>query len=340
MKPTDPSSYEAAEALRDCALGYQRTQVLYVAARLAIADQLSARPMDSVALASRIGAHPDGLYRLLRALEVLGVVREPRPGTFTLTASGELLRKDSPSGLHDDILMNVDLSWSEWERLEDTIRSGRPTTPQVRGMTFFEHLHHSPEQTRLFNRVMKNMVGAMAEAVVEAYDFTRFQRIVDVGGGTGQLLSVILQAAPQARGVLYDLPATASEAREWMISKGLGDRCECIGGDFFESVPHGDVILLSGVIGDWSDEQCGRIFTHCRRAIAPEGRLLLIERVVVPDEPPPPSAFLDLHMLVLVGGMGRSAAQFDGLLSAAGFEMVRVVATRSPRSIVEALPTA
>jgi len=333
MEPND-----AADALREEIIGYQKTQVLYVASRLALADHLSAGPADSEALASRVGAHPQALYRLLRALEVLGVVHEPEPGTFALTDSGVLMRTDSPSGLHDDVLMNVELSWAEWGRLEDTIRSGLPTTPQVRGEDFFEHLHKSPGQTQLFNRVMKNMVGAMAEAVVEAYDFGRFRRIVDVGGGSGQLLSAILHAAPEAHGVLYDLPATAREARGLMDSAGLGTRCECVGGDFFESVPKGDLILLSGVVGDWNDEQCVQIYTNCRRAIEPDGRLLLLERVLVPDEPPPPAAFLDLHMLVLLGGRGRSAAEFENTLSPAGFEIARVIPTRSPRSIVEAVP--
>lgn len=336
---TRPTTNGAADSLRGQVIGYQRTQVLYVAARLSIADHLSGNPMDSDALASRTGAHPGALYRLLRALEVLGVVHEHDPGTFELTAAGELLKADSPSGLRDDVLMNVELCWSQWERLEDTIRTGRPTTEQVRGATFFEHLHRDEEHTKLFNRTMQQMVGAMAEAVIEAYDFTRFQKIVDVGGGSGQLLSTILRAAPGARGVLYDLPTTANEARVFMDSLGLAERCDCVGGDFFKSVPGGDLILLSGVVGDWNDEQCVQIFRNCRRSIEPNGRLLLLERVLVPEEPPPPTAFLDLHMLVLLGGRGRSAAEFADTLSPAGFELERVIPTRSERSIVEATPS-
>lgn len=328
----------AVDALQELVLGYQRTQVLYVAVRLGIADHLSAGPVETSTLAQQVGAHPEALYRLLRAIEVLGLVREPAPGTFALTPAGELLRKDSPSGLCDDILSNVELFWSEWGHLEDTIRTGRPATPQVRGATFFEHLHGNPEQTQLFNRVMKNLVGTMAQAVVEAYDFRPHRRIVDVGGGSGRLLSALLKAAPEARGVLYDLPATTQEARQLMDSLGLSGRCECIGGDFFESVPGGDLILLSGVIGDWNDTQSIRILANCRRAIEPHGRLLLIERVLVPEEPPPPTAFLDLHMLVLLGGTGRSTAEFRGILLPAGFDLGRVIPTRSPRSIVEAVP--
>lgn len=339
MKPPETALSDASEALQEHILGYQRTQVLYVAARLGLADRLAEGPTDADALASRVHAHPESLYRLLRALEVLGIVGEPEPGTFALTASGKLLCADSPSGLHDDVLMSVELSWPEWGRLEDTIRSGRPATPEVRGEDFFGHLHANPESARLFNRVMQHMVGTMAQAVIEAYDFRPFRRIVDVGGGSGQLLSVILRAAPEARGVIYDLPATAEEARAFMNAQGLGDRCECTGGDFFASVPAGDVILLSGVIGDWDDEQCVRIFRNCRAAIEPGGKLLLLERVVVPEEPPPPSAFLDLHMLVLLGGTGRSAAEFRRVLSPAGFELSRIVPTRSPRSIVEAVPS-
>jgi hypothetical protein len=208
----------------------------------------------------------------------------------------------------------------------------------VWGGTFFEHLHRDREQTRRFNRVMKNMVSEVAEAVVAAYDFRPYGTIVDVGGGSGQLLSTVLRSAPAARGVLYDLPITVDEARAHMEALGLGDRCECVGGDFFESVPGGDLIMLSGVLGDWNDEHCVQIYTNCRRAIAPDGRLLLIERVLVPEEPAPPGAFLDLHMQVLLGGKGRTESEFADTLAPAGFELTRVIPTRSERSIVEARP--
>lgn len=335
-----PSSRPApdAEALQELALGYQKTQALYVAARLGLADHLSAGPADASILATRVGAHPESLYRLLRALEVLGLVHEPVPGTFALTAAGELLRADSPSGLRDDVLMNVELSWSEWERLEDTIRTGHAATPQVRGAPFFENLHRDAERTRLFNRVMQTMVGAMAQAVVEAFDFRPYRRIVDLGGGSGQLLAAILEVAPDAHGVVFDLPATAEEARHFMSARGLASRCECVGGDFFEEVPRGDLLILSGVIGDWGDADTVRIFGNCRRAIEPSGRLLLLERVLVPEQPPPPAAFLDLHMLVLLGGTGRNAEELRTLLGRARFKLARVVPTRAPRSIVEAVP--
>lgn len=338
MDSLDAGARASADALQEVVLGYQRTQVLYVAARLGVADHLSVGPADASTLARRVGADPAALYRLLRAIEVLGLVHEPTPGTFALTPAGELLRTDSPSGLCDDIRMNVELSWPEWGQLEATIRTGRAATPQVRGTTFFEHLHQSPEQTQRFNRVMRNMVGSMAQAVVEAYDFRPYRRIVDIGGGSGQLLSAILKAAPEAYGVLYDVPATAREAQQFMDTLGLGARCECVGGDFFASVPSGDLLLLSGVIGDWDDAQSVRLFANCRRAIAPHGKLLLLERVLVPEQPAVPAAFLDLHMLVLLGGTGRSTDEFRGVLSPAAFELTRVIPTRSPRSIVEAIP--
>jgi len=319
-------------------LGYQRTQVLYVAAKLSLAEHLDAGPMDAGTLAASVGAEAEALYRLLRALEFLGFVEEPAPGTFELTASGRLLRADAPGGLRDEILMNVEMFWDDWGRLEHTIRTGLPSTPEVRGAPFFEWLHGDADRVRLFNHAMRNLVGTMARAVADAYDFRLARRIVDIGGGSGQLLSVILESAPEARGVVFDLPATVEEARAFLGARGLSARCECVGGDFFQSVPGGDLLLLSGVIGDWNDEESVRIFSNCRRAIEPQGRLLLLERVLIPEEPPPPAAFLDLHMLVLLGGKGRTATEFASLLSRAGFRLTRVVPTGSPRSIVEAAP--
>jgi SAM-dependent methyltransferase len=338
MNRTDLSEDRAAATLEDMIAGYQRTQALCVAAKLGLADQLAGGAQRAEALAVAVGAEPRALYRLLRALEFLGIVHEPSPGLFSLNAVGQRLRAGVPGSVHDELLMTGEAFFSWWGGLEHSIRSGESSVPGIEGVSSFEYLHRDPEQARRFNRMMSEMIGAMATGVLSAYDFGVFGTVVDVGGGRGTLLSAILESYPRIRGVLFDLPATADEARATIAARGLAGRCKCVVGDFFAAVPAGDCIILSAVISDWDDEKSVAIFKNCRRAIAPEGRLLLIERLLVPEEPAPQSVFMDLQMLVIGGGTGRSAAEYRQLLGAAGFELARVLPTGTARSIFEARP--
>jgi hypothetical protein len=336
MSTITPTSQEVPSALSDIASGYMKTQALYVAAKLGVADHLTEKPQSSEALARAIDVHPGALYKLLRFLESLGLFSEPEPGIFALTTLGAHLRNDAPSGFHTQILMNAELHWHLWGELMYTITTGQAADQRVYGMPIFDYLQQHPEKAALFNEEMTRFIATMAPAVVAAYDFSSFGTIVDVGGGHGTLLATVLQANPQAHGVLFDLPITVEGARQHMATLGLSERCTCVGGDFFASVPAGDCIILSAVISDWDDEQSVRILTNCRQAIAPEGRLLLLERLLIPEEPAPPTAFLDLAMLISGGGTGRSQGEFRNLLAGAGFDLMRVVPTGTQRSIFEA----
>jgi hypothetical protein len=336
MSSITPTSQEVPLVLSDMASGYMKTQALYVAAKLGIADHLTEGPQSSEVLAQTVDVHPDALYKLLRFLESLGLFSEPEPGVFALTTLGAHLRKDASSGFHTQILMNAELLWSLWGELTYTIKTGQAADQRVYGMPFFDYLQQHPEKAAIFNEEMTHFIATMAPAVVTAYDFSSFGTIVDVGGGHGTLLATILQANPQAHGVLLDLPITVEGTQQHMAALGLSERCTCVGGDFFASVPTGDCIILSAVISDWDDEQSVRILTNCRQAIAPEGRLLLLERLLIPEEPAPPTAVMDLAMLIFGGGTGRSQGEYRNLLASAGFDLTRVVSTGTQRSIFEA----
>lgn len=334
----DKTSVDILAALNDMATGFMKSQALYVAAKLGIADHLGGGPQSSDALAQAVGAHPGALYRLLRFLEYLGLFYEPEPGKFALTPMGEYLRTDAPGGIRSEIIFNMELIWPGWGELAYTVTTGRSADKRVYGQSFFEHLQQHPHLAALFNDGMTRFIAGMAPAVAAAYDFRPFHTIVDVGGGHGTLMAAILQANPHARGVIFDLPITVEGAQKYMAELGLGERCACLGGDFFVDVPAGDAIILSAVISDWDNEKSVHILSNCRRAIAPGGRLLLIERRLVPEEPAPATAFLDLQMLLLGGGAGRSADEYRRLLAEAGFELTRVIATGTQRSIFEAQP--
>jgi hypothetical protein len=329
---------EIPPELSDMADGYMETQALYVAAKLGVADHLVEEPKKLEVLAKTVDVPPKALYKLLRYLEYLGLFSEPEPGVFALTTLGTHLRKDAPSGFHTYILTNTELLWNLWGELKYTIMTGLSAGQRVYGMPFFDYLQKNPEKASLFNEEMTRYITTMAPAVVAAYNFSSFRNIVDVGGGHGILLATILHANPQANGILFDLPITVEGAKQSMTSLGLGQRCTYVGGDFFASIPAGDCIILSGVISDWDDEKSINILTNCRKAIEYDGRLLLLERLIVPEEPAPPTSFLDLTMLIAGGGTGRNQTEYNNLFSSAGFEFTRVVPTGTQRSIFEARP--
>jgi len=206
-------------------------------------------------------------------------------------------------------------------------------------MSIFGWLTASPVQAALFNQAMVGFHGMEPPAIASAYDFSAFQTIADVGGSTGNLLATILSRHPGPRGILFDLPHVVRDAPALIQQRGLADRVRIEAGNFFESAPAGaDAYILSHVIHDWNREQCLTILGQCRRAMNPDGRLLLAEMVLPDDDEPHAGKMLDMLMLTVPGGEERTASQYRALLDQAGFQMTRVVPTESLAAIVEAVP--
>jgi hypothetical protein len=189
----------------------------------------------------------------------------------------------------------------------------------------------------MFDAAMTALSLAEARAVIEAYDFGRFGCIVDVGGGEGHLLKAILLACPGARGILFDQPRVAASAEAVFALAGLAQRCQAVGGDFFQAVPDaGDAYVMKSVLHDWDDDRAREILRSCRRAIPATATLLAIERVVGPPNQDPSGKFFDLNMLVQYGALERTGQEFQELLKDSGFEVVEIVPTRSALSIIVA----
>lgn len=186
----------------------------------------------------------------------------------------------------------------------------------------------------MFNAAMTSGSTLRLPAILAAYDFSRFERVVDVGGGHGAMLAGILVASSMTRGVLYDLLNVVAGA-EALRAPEIAGRCEIVGGDFFESVPAGgDAYVLSRVIHDWDDDAALKILGNCRRAIGPDGRLLLLEGVSAPPNEPDPNKFLDVWFIG-GGGRERTEAEYRALLHRAGFALFRVVLTDGSHAILE-----
>lgn len=233
------------------------------------------------------------------------------------------------------MMLGAHFFWKPTGELEEAVRTGQPSFERVYGAPFFEYLAGHADDAQVFNAAMSSSPDHLA-AIVGAYDFSRFERIVDVGGGHGLLLARILSANPRLRGVLYDLPAVVAGASA-LRQQPISQRCEIIGGDFFKGVPAGaDAYILKGIIHDWNDEAALKILKNCRRAIHPDGRLL-VQEAVLTRSPDPTTALMDMLMMVLTSGRERTESEFRSLLQEAGFSMVQVI--REARvSIIESRP--
>jgi len=320
--------------------GYLTTQLLYVAAKLGVADVLADGPRTGREVAAAVGADPDVLVRVLRGLVLDDVLTEDGDGRFALTALGEGLRDGVPGSLRGAAVARGELYWSAAAGLLRAATEGGTAFEHVHGERFFEHLAADPDREEAFQASMADRARREAADVVAAYDFTGLREIVDVGGGSGVLLEAILRATSGLRGVLIDRPEAVARARGRLAYAGLEERCECVVGDFFEAIPPGaDAYLLSRVIHDWDDAEAQRILTTCRKAMPIGARLLLVEAILPERAQEGPEAVrMDVHMLMLFSARERTNVQYGRLLADAGLELRRALPTGSPAglSVLEA----
>jgi SAM-dependent methyltransferase len=318
--------------------GYWVSQAIGVVALLGVADHLGEGPRSSDELAQAVGADPQALYRVLRLLASIGVFTEVAPGSFGLTPLGETLCSEAPGSVRNfAITETAPGHWLPWGRLSESVQSGQPMAREALGMELFDWYAHNPEEAGYFNAAMGNLSALAASELVRVYDFSAVRTVADIGGAHGVLLAAILRANPTARGILCDLPHVIATAEEVIAAEGLSERCELVSCDFFEAVPEGaDLHLLKQIVHDWDDERATRLLRNCHRALAPGGKLLLVEMVIPPDNQPSPAQAMDLNMLVMLGGRERTEEEYRRLLQAAGFRLERVIPTHSPFSVIEA----
>ena len=331
----------APAAMMGLISGYWVSQAVGVVAQLGVADQLAGGPRTSDELARKVDAEPQALYRVLRLLASLGVFAEVVPGTFGLTPLGHTLRSDAPGSVRNfAITETAPGHWLPWGRLLESVRTGRSMAREALGMELFDWYGRNAEEAGFFNAAMGNLSALAADELVRVYDFSKVHAVMDVGGGHGVLLVAALRANPAARGILFDLPHVIETARDAIEAQGLSARCELVAGDFFEAVPNGaDVHLLKQIVHDWDDERARRLLHNCHHALAPGGKLLLLEMVVPPDNRPSPAQAMDLNMLVLLGGRERTEEEYRRLLERAGFRLERIIPTHAPFSVIEATRT-
>jgi O-methyltransferase domain/Dimerisation domain len=317
--------------------GFRVSQALYAAAALGVADHLVAGPAPAEVLAERTGAHPPSLRRLLRTLASVGVFTEPEPGVFALTPLGQTLTSGQPGSMRDVVIMFMETHYAPFGDLLGTIRTGQPAAEHYYGEPFFAWLSHHPEQASRFTAAMANLTSGFKTAAIAALPLDGIHTIVDVGGADGTGLATILAAHPHMRGVLFDLPHVITSAPRTLARHGVDDRVDCVGGDFFESVPAGaDAYLVSAVLHNWPDQQAQRIVANIAAAGGSGARLLMIEFVVPPGDTAHLSKISDLNMLAMLDGKERTETEWRELLTAADFTGIEIHQTGTPLSVIQA----
>jgi hypothetical protein len=315
--------------------------VVYAAAKLGIADHLAARqPQSAAELAGATSAHPPTLHRLMRTLASLGILTERDGQRFALTPLGDALRTGAPGSARATLLAFCGPAfWRSWEEIVHSVQTGKTGFEKVNGMPIFDYLAQHPDEASHFSEAMVGFHGAEPPAVARGYDFSGLTTVVDVGGATGNMLAAILSRHSGPSGVLFDRPHVVSDAPALLEAHGVADRVTIEPGNFFERVPAGgDAYLLSHIIHDWNEEQCLTILGHCRKAMRPDGRLLIVETVLPTGDTPHQGKVQDMVMLVIPGGQERTEEEYASLLAKAGFRLRQVVPTESVVSVVEAVP--
>lgn len=344
MRTHPPIDGSPAAALMHVAGGFQVARALYVAAKLGLADLLGEGPKSGAELAAATGTHAPSLERVMRLLACEGVFAEDGSRRFALTPLSMPLRTDRPGSLRELIIHQLgEEPYQAWGGLMESVRTGVTAFDRAFGMGVWEYRAQHPAYAALFDAAMSNYSGVHVDAVLAAYAFSAFRHVVDLGGGVGKFLIALLSVHPAMKGVLFDLPHVAESARGLIAGAGLAQRCEVVGGDIFASVPVGaDAYVLSRVIHDWDDARALAILRNCRRAMPPNGRLLLFERIL-PARTEPSAAVRsllvsDLMMMVMNGGGERTEEEYQVLLRAAGFAPAKITPTKTAVSVIETVP--
>jgi hypothetical protein len=332
-----------AEArLHDMLSGMLLARMIAMVAQYGIADMLADGPKHHEHLSSELGLSSSALCRVMRALSSHGVFEESSeaPGVFQHTEVSELLQDGTASSMRSFAMLHgSDWLWRSVGHMPHSASTGGPAFHDLFGSGTFQYFERNPEHGQLFFSAMNQVTEQLLPALLSACDFSRFHYMMDVGGGLGALAAAILKRYPDMRGAIFDLPFMQQPATDYIATQQLSQRCDVVSGDFFESIPEGaDLHIMKWIIHDWSDEQSVKILRNCREAIAPGGRVMLVEQVVSEGNVPCPGKMMDIMMLLMEQGRERTEAEFASLFEAAGFRLSQRTPLMGAWSVLEAEP--
>jgi len=318
--------------IQDLAVAYWASRCLHMVAELGIADVLGDEAQTAEALARASGTNPQALHRVLRSLTNHGVFVHDGE-RFAHNAASRVLRTDHPGSMRSlTRMMGLKVHWDAYRELDVALRTGQPAISSVVEGGLFGYLRAHPEEGRLFHEAMAGKSFAQIGPITQAYDFSGFRTIGDIGGGLGHLLNAVLERAPQARGVLFDLPQVIEHAR-----RDPNLRISYVSGDFFKNpIPACDAYLMMTVLHDWSDDESIAILKNIKASAPPTAKILILEGVVQPGAREDFLIDLDIEMLVMTTGRERTEKEWSVVVSAAGMRLARVIPAGPWSSILEA----
>lgn len=323
---------DASQQIVAILMGYWGCWTVRAVADLSIADHLAGGSLTAAEVAAREGSAPDATLRLMRAAVATGLLTQEADGRFGATPLLETLRADHPRSMRAGVLSMMG-NWLPWRDFEEGLRSGNTPSAKAFGGTMFDYLAAHPAEADTFTTAMAATTGQWGAAMADTLDTTGVQCAVDIGGASGSLLQLLQRKNPSLRGIVYDRSNIAELAQAAIAESGLADRTHVVVGDFFESVPPGDLLLLKFILHDWSDEECVRILQNCKQALAPGGRIAVMELIV--REENPFAALNDVNMFIMSPGRERSLDEYDALFERVGLKRIAVHHTATPQSVIE-----
>lgn len=327
--------------LTQMTMGFIVSQAISVAAKLYLADHLKDGAKTVAELAAATNTHEPSLYRLLRGLTSVGIFRKDTDGRFANSDLSEFLRSDHPESFRAAAHMVCDHEhWRAHGNMLQSVKTGETAFDYTFGKPVFPYYAENPEPAKIFDAAMTGFSTSIADAVASVYDFSEAKTIADIAGGHGILLASILKnAAPQAKGILFDQPQVVAGADDVLQPAGVAERVEKVSGDFFAAVPvEADIYLMKWILHDWNDGQCETILQNLAKSAKPGAKVLLVESVVEEDDSVASlSKVMDLNMLAMTGGKERTEKEYAELFEKTGFRLTRVIPTPSPLQIVEAV---
>ena len=324
----DRDMSEIQGKVMDLIFGRWRSQILYAGVKLGIFDAVGLAPKTASAIADELGLDSGLLYRLLRALGSLELLREGQNRTFSLSEAGELLRADHPQTLRGITLLEEGPEhYALWKHLPAMVRDGKQNAfLREFGRMAFDHAVQDAGYAEVFDNAMSSYSSTQAEWVLSAlatYDFLKISHVCDVGGGHGYMLCRLLQQYPHLKGtVLERAEVIAEPARLWTGKLGIGDRCQYVAGDMFKAAPAADAYIMKLILHDWNDDECIQILANQRKAATSGGRVFIVEHVIPDPATPHFAKLFDIHMMCWGTGRERTEEEYATLLEKAGWKYV------------------
>jgi O-methyltransferase domain len=327
---------EAAFVINE-AFGFLIPAALRAVASVCVADHLVDGPRTPSELAALTGTHAQSLYRILRLLSTRGFFQEDAEGRFALTALGHALRTDAPFSARHAVLWLTDRTvWEPCGDLAYCLMHGSSAFSTHFGMPIFDYFERDEATATAFHVGMASMSDPENEPVAQCLDIPGSATVVDVGGGYGGLLLEVLRARPDARGILYEhAHALSGHILDTPVTTG---RWELAEGDFFAEVPPGDVYVLKRILDTWSDNQCVRILSNCRRRLSPGGHILIVDAVIPSGNAPHQAKSMDVLVMASYVGQERTEVEFSQLFVRAGLRIVSITSTPTVLSVIKVVP--